>query len=79
VANHPAAIGYVTMAEMNSQVRTLKVEDVAPTAAAVRSGAYHLSRLIYLYRLPGAAQGFVDFVLSPAGQTVVAQRQVPIR
>ncbi len=79
VAGHPAAIGYVTMAEVNSQVRALKVEDVAPTAATVRSGAYHLSRLIYLYRRPGAAQDFVDFILSPAGQAIVAQRQVPIR
>ncbi|HEX9114704.1 MAG TPA: phosphate ABC transporter substrate-binding protein [Anaerolineae bacterium] len=79
VATHPMAIGYVTMAEVSNRVRAVKVEDAAPVAASVQTGAYHLTRLISLYRRPGAAQGFVDFVLSPAGQAIVAQRQVPIR
>ncbi len=81
VAGHPAAIGYVTAAEADARVTVLRVEDAAPTAANVKAGAYHLSRLLYLYRSPAspAAQSFIDFALSPAGQAIIARRHVPVR
>ncbi len=82
VAGHANAIGYVTMGEINDRVKALRVEDESPSPANVRAGAYPLTRLLYLYwpdpPLP-AAQGFVDFVTSPAGQAIVARRHVPLR
>ena len=82
VARHRAAICYVTMAALTDTVRALPVEELLPTPAAVRSGAYHLSRVLYLYAAdptPPAAQAFMDFVLSPAGQTIVAKFHVSLR
>jgi len=82
VATHRAAIGYVTMAELDERVRGVPVEDAAPTAANVRAGIYHLTRLLYLYvptPTPPATQAFVDFVLSPAGQAIVARHHVALR
>lgn len=82
VAAHPAALGYVTAAALTDTVRALDVEGARPTAANVRGGAYHLSRVLYLYvpaPTPPATQAFVDFVLSPAGQAVVAQHHVALR
>jgi phosphate transport system substrate-binding protein len=82
VATHPAAIGYVTSAALTDTLRALDVEGAQPTAANVRGGAYHLSRVLYLYvpaPTPAATQAFVDFILSPAGQALVAQHHIALR
>ena len=82
VARHPAAIGYVSLAQLRDDARGLPVEEVAPTPQQVQAGAYHLSRLLYLYAnsFPStAAREFLDFVLSPAGQAVVGRHHVPLR
>lgn len=82
VATHRAAIGYVTVAELDDRVRAVPVEEASPTAANVRAGIYHLTRLLYLYvptPTPPATQDFLDFVLSPAGQAIVARHHVAVR
>lgn len=82
VATHATAIGYVSMAELNEKVRALPLEDAAPTAANVRAGAYHLTRVLYLYTpapVSATTQTFLDYVLSPAGQAIVAQHHIPLR
>jgi phosphate transport system substrate-binding protein len=82
VAAHPAAIGYVSMAELSERVQALEIEGNAPTAANVRAGIYHLTRTLYLYvptPAPAATQAFLDFALSPAGQALIAHHHVPIR
>jgi phosphate transport system substrate-binding protein len=82
VAAHPAAIGYVSMSELNERVQALAIEGNAPTAANVRAGIYHLTRTLYLYAptpAPAASQAFLDFALSPAGQALIAHHHVPIR
>ncbi|MCX6032612.1 MAG: phosphate ABC transporter substrate-binding protein [Chloroflexi bacterium] len=82
VAHHRAAIGYVTIAALTDTVRAVPMEELLPSPANLRSGAYHLSRALYLYApdpAPSATQAFVDFVLSPAGQTIVAKYHVPLR
>jgi phosphate transport system substrate-binding protein len=81
VARHPAAVGYISMAQLRDDARSLPIEEVAPTPEQIQTGAYHLGRLIYLYvnspPLP-AVRDFLNFVLSPAGQAVVARHHVPL-
>ncbi len=82
IATHPTAIGYVSLAWVDERVRALPVEDIRPDAAAVRSGAYHLARTLYLLApkpAPPASQAFIDFALSPAGQAIVARQHVGLR
>ena len=82
VARHPAAVGYVSMAQLRDDARTLPIEEVAPTPQQVQAGAYHLSRLIYFYvniSSSPAVRDFLNFVLSPAGQAVVGRHHVPLR
>jgi len=82
VARHPAAVGYVSMAQLRDDARALLVEEVAPTPQQVQTGAYHLGRLLYLYLHSSpspASRDFLDFVLSPAGQAVVGRHHVPLR
>lgn len=85
VATRSAAIGYVSLMGLHhasqgdgqpAQVKTLPVEGVVPTSSNLLDGGYHIVHPFYLLaRQPVTAplQGFIDFVLSPAGQAVVAQ------
>lgn len=82
VAAHRSAAGYVSTAVLTDTVRAVPVEDAAPTAAALRSGAYPVGRVLYLcVRQPAtpAAQAFLDFVQSPAGQEIIAHHMLPVR
>ena len=82
VASHRGAVGYVSTAVLTDTVRAVPVEDIAPAASTVRSGAYPLGRMLYLYApqpAPPATSAFLDFVLSPAGQAIVGRRLVQVR
>ena len=82
VAAHRDAIGYVSTAMLTDTVRAVPVEAVAPTAAATRSGAYPLGRVLSLYAAQPASAGtqtFLDFVQSPAGQAIIGRHMTPVR
>jgi phosphate transport system substrate-binding protein len=82
VARHPTAIGYVSMGYLSPQVKALPVEGVSPTPEDVQSGAYHLTRTLYLLtgqEPTGEVKAFIEFALSPAGQAVVEQRYGRLR
>jgi len=82
VARHPTAIGYVSMGYLSTQVKALPVEGVSPTPEDVQSGAYPLSRPLYLLtgqEPTGEVKAFIEFSLSPAGQAVVEQRYGRLR
>jgi ABC-type phosphate transport system substrate-binding protein len=58
------------------------MEDVVPSAASVQNGSYRLARLIYVYRSSSAAasaRDFADFMLTPAGQAIIARHHVTLR
>lgn len=82
VTRHPAAIGYVSLAQVRDDVRALPIEGVIPSPEQVRTGAYHLSRLLFVYvndpPFP-EVRGFLDFVLSPDGQAIVARHHAPLK
>ncbi len=77
IAHHPTAIGYVSMGYLSPQVKALPIEGVSPTPEDVQSGAYPLTRPLYLLtgQAPtGEVKAFIEFALSPTGQAVVGQR-----
>ena len=80
VAGNPSAIGYYGMGYTNpknavvSVAKTASDPFIAPSEETVRSGAYPISRPLFLYsrRAPeGVVKAFVDFTESPDGQAVV--------
>ena len=82
VARHPTAIGYVSMGHLSPQVKALPIEGVRPTPEDVQSGAYPLTRPLYLLtgqEPTGEVKAFIEFALSPAGQAVVEQRYGRLR
>lgn len=81
VAKTRNAIGYSGMGYKTDHVNWLKVSNkkgepaVAPGIDAARSGKYPISRKLYLYTAgepTGDVKKFIDWVLSPAGQKIVA-------
>jgi len=77
VADHPEAIGYVSMGHLSPQVKALAIEGVVPTPGSVEGGEYPLIRPLFLVAAEeptGEARAFVDFALSPAGQAIVGER-----
>lgn len=62
-------------------VKVLPLDGVAPSAGAVASGKYPLKRPILLVTKgppAGTVKRFVDYMLSPEGQAVVAKSFVPV-
>ena len=76
VSNDPNAIGYLSLGLVNDQVKALKISGVEPDVANSESGKYALVRpfLFVLDGEPtGEAKAFLDFVLSPTAQKLLAK------
>jgi len=75
VKGDPAAIGYMSLGLVGQDLKAVAVEGNQPTALNVLAGRYHLVRpLLFVSKgtVHPAAQKFIDFVLSPVGQTLLA-------
>lgn len=72
----PSAIGYMSLGLIAGELKALQVDGVPATSEDVRSGKYPLVRP-FLFVLQGApkpaTQAFIDFVLSPDGQQMLAK------
>ncbi|WP_018086762.1 phosphate ABC transporter substrate-binding protein [Desulfurispora thermophila] len=82
VAGDPNAIGYISIGYLNEEVKPVKIDGVEPKEDNVKSGQYKISRpFIYLTKgePQGAAKEFIEFVLSPEGQKIVAKHYIPVK
>lgn len=64
------------------RVRVVALGGTLPTQEALRSRAYPLIQPLYLIsrgETRGTVRQFVDFVLSPAGQSIMARYHLPVR
>jgi len=77
VAEHPEAIGYVSLAIVNHEIKVLSVGGVAPTMDTAKARKYPVSRQLYLYvdekALSYPVKSLIVFVLSDQGQQIVTQ------
>ncbi len=73
VAKNKLAIGYVGLAYLNSELKSLSVDGVIANVKTALDGSYSVSRGLNLYT-PGEPHGdvktIIDFMLSPAGQNL---------
>lgn len=89
VAGNPAAIGYYGMGYISPKQRPVAVakdeksEYIEPTIENVLSGAYPISRPLFIYtngEPDGLVKKFVDFILSKEGQEIVLKTDfVPVK
>lgn len=81
VANDARAIGYLSYGLVNRKIKDIKVSGVACTTEEILAGGYKLVRPIFFLTQPDispASRGFIDYVLSPAGQaSIVADGLLP--
>lgn len=86
VSSHPNAIGYVAANIWNesSNVRTLGIDNVPASRAAVNAGSYPLSQTVFLI-VPQTPDkditSFIDFLAGPDGRATLYQRigEIPPR
>lgn len=74
VVSNKAAVGYVSMGALNTSVKALKIDNQAATISNIKNGSYKISRpfnIVTKQELSPAAQEFVRFILSSAGQAVI--------
>jgi len=75
VKGDPAAIGYMSLGLVDKELKALAVDRVDATVENVLAGRYNLVRpLLFVTKGEAnpAARKFIDFVLSPKGQTLLA-------
>ena len=82
ISKTPCALGYSGMGYKTDQVKLLGVSrkkgesGIEPSVETALDGSYPISRPLYIYTLgepTGAVQEFVEWVLGPVGQQIVAE------
>ncbi|HDQ26660.1 MAG TPA: PstS family phosphate ABC transporter substrate-binding protein [bacterium] len=83
VKNTNGAIGYVGLAFLSDGLNTVTVEGITASNATINNKTYKLARELYVYTNgppAGNAKAFIDYILSEAGQKIVADvGYVPLR
>lgn len=81
VARQPGSIGYVSMSYLNTSVRALSIDNIAPTLDNVAANVYPLRALVYFAGLQEPESHFRHFIgwaQSPDGQAIIAQNYAPL-
>jgi len=74
VGGDPLAVGYMSAARLDRQVRALAIEGVPPAKETIMAEVYPLTYTLYLVthgEPEGAARDFIQWVLSATGQDIV--------
>jgi len=89
VAGNPTAIGTPSLGllsavspDIRAKVKAISVDGIAPTDANIHSGAYLISRPLVLATIgapTGDTKKFIEYMLSPEGQSAVEKSFVPVR
>lgn len=77
VATNKHAVGFISFEYIDDSISTVKINGVEATADNVLAQKYLLSRpFLFVHKegsLTDAGQKFIDFILSPEGQVIVAE------
>ncbi|MEM7033466.1 MAG: phosphate ABC transporter substrate-binding protein [Chloroflexota bacterium] len=82
VAKTPNSIGYVSFTfAKNDEIQTVPIEGLLPTLDTVTSGSYPLIRELFVVTTSqphSEIDEFITFIVSPTGQSIVAEKWGPI-
>jgi phosphate transport system substrate-binding protein len=84
ISRNADAVGYISLGSVNNSVKALSVGGVAATTANVVNGSYKISRPFLLLtkksrNLNAETTAFLDWILSPAGQTIVKTSWIAVK
>lgn len=81
IASKQNAIGYVSLGYINDTVQLVSLDGVECNVENIKTGSYPIARPFLMLtkgELSPAAQKYMDFIISDAGQAVVAKDYVPV-
>ena len=81
VTGDPSTIGYISLGLVNEKVKALKISGTTPSLKNIESGHYHLVRpflFVFLVEPAGESKAFLDFVMSPEAQKLLAREGLVI-
>jgi phosphate transport system substrate-binding protein len=81
VSTTPSSIGYLSFGFLDDTTKPVEIDGVAPSVANVKNGSYPIFRPLNMltYGAPNElAQAFLDFILSDAGQQIVAEDYITV-
>lgn len=83
VKGDPDAVGYISLADLNDDVKAVNIDGVTPSEETVSNGTYKLQRP-FLFLTKGQASGatldFINWVMSSEGQAIVEEAgAVPVK
>jgi phosphate transport system substrate-binding protein len=83
VAGNIDSIGYISLGSVDASIKAIGVDGVAATTDNVKSGSYKIARPFILLTKTGtslnpAAQAFLDWTMSNAGQTIVQRSWIRV-
>ena len=70
------AVGYIGLGYVDNSVKALRYDRVMPSKESVLNGEYEISRPLFMYtngEPKGVVKKFIDFVMSPEGQTIAEE------
>lgn len=83
VGKNPLAVGYIGIGYLSNSVKPLTVDGITGNANTARTGEFPISRYLFMFTRgwpTGDTLNFINFVLSDAGQEIVAKTgYVPVR
>jgi phosphate transport system substrate-binding protein len=81
VSTTPNSIAYISFGFMDDSVNPVSIDNVEPSVANVKNGSYPIFRPLNMLTngAPGElAQAFLDYILSAAGQEIVAEDYITV-
>ena len=82
VATTPNTIGFLSFGFLDDSVKAVAIDGVAPTIDNVKNGSYSIYRPLNMLTgdVPSElSQAFLDYVLSDAGQAIVAKDYITVK
>jgi len=81
VRETPGALGYISLAAVDSSVRVLAIEGVIPSLMTLADRSYPLRSTVFVIGLAepeGAARAFIGWLQSPEGQDALKRHHKPV-
>jgi phosphate transport system substrate-binding protein len=84
ISRNVDAVGYISLGSVSASVKALNVDGTAATTANVVNGSYKISRPFLLLtkrgrNLNAETTAFLDWILTPAGQTIVKTSWIAVK
>ncbi len=82
VSTTPDSIAYLSFGYLDNSVKALKIGGVEATMANVLNRSYPISRPLNMLTKgepQGAVKAWLDWILSPDGQAIVAKHYIPVK